>query len=368
MKRINVIFLLFLANIFYAEGYLKIGIISPYTGEAFQDHLSGQQVFDLCIEQINEKGILGKKLKVVKYDNRSSSLGSKLAAQKAVRDSVIAIIGPTWSSFSLAACPILQKAKIPTISDMSTNPDVTKIGDYIFRVCYTDEFQGKIMARFALNDLKKTNASILIDSDSKYSSDLASFFEKEYLNLGGQIASKHYFRSNSKNFNTQILKIKETSPDLLILPIYSKEAGIFLKQMQKLDLNLPVIGADGFTKDIYKYSGKITNSVYYSTLCTLDRDTKELVSFKSRYKKKYGSLKNLKAYSLLTRDAVYLLKTAIETAGTVNKKMIRNALCDIRDFEGLSGNISFKNSRDPKRNAVINKLENNKVIFYKFIE
>ena len=185
--KVTIFSLFFLLFPWRAQGeeQVKIALIFAVTGEAAVEGLDYCLAIYLAVEEINSKGgILGKPLEVVEFDNKSTALGSRQAALKAVESKVTAVIGAIWSSHSLAIAPVLQKAGIPMITPLSTNPKITKIGDYIFRVCFTDQLQGKAMAKFARQDLEVQTAVVLKNVNSDYSIGLAKSFQEATLKKG----------------------------------------------------------------------------------------------------------------------------------------------------------------------------------------
>lgn len=361
------ILVIFIFSVFSES--IKIANITALTGEAAKDHESSVNAIRLAAELINESGgVLGKKVELILIDNKSSSLGSKMAALRAIEQNVVGVIGCTYSSFSLAAGPVLQKAGVPMIADVSTNLKVSQIGDYIFRVCFIDSYQGKLLAKFSYKDLNASSAVIMIDSDSEYSKDLSSYFKIDFTRYGGQVLGEKYFRANDKNFTNQLLEINKSNPDLIFIPSYSKEAGLILNQAEKLGLKSVFLGGDGWNEIILKYSGILKNSAYFISHWTKENKSAANQDFLKSYYKKYGENSLIDGGSILTRDAFVLLTDAIARAGSLDRKKIRNELAETNKFPGLAGFITFDEKGDPLKTAVVNKIENDKVIFYKIIE
>jgi branched-chain amino acid transport system substrate-binding protein len=198
----------------------KIAAIFAKTGVAEKDNAPNFQGVRLAVEEINSQGgLLGRQLEVIELDNNSSVIGSKQAALKAVELDVVAVIGAAWSSHSLAMAPVLQQAQIPMISSISTNPNVTLIGNYIFRVCFTDPFQGKVMAQFAYRDLKARTAIILTNVNSDFSIGLAEFFEKSFIQSGGKVLWEGEYKEKAIDFSTVLEKVRLLQPNVVFVPV-----------------------------------------------------------------------------------------------------------------------------------------------------
>ena len=203
---------------------------------------------ELAIAELNAQGgVLGKQLELLTEDNQSKQGEAKTCAQKLItRDNVIALLGEVASGRSLEAAPICQKYKIPMISPSSTNPKVTQTGNYIFRVCFIDPFQGKVMAKFALGSLKLKNVAVLTDVGLPYSVGLAEFFRPAFVEGGGKIVEEKNYSSGMTDFRAQLTAIKAANPDGIFVPGYYTEAGLICRQAKELGLNVPIFGGDGW--------------------------------------------------------------------------------------------------------------------------
>jgi branched-chain amino acid transport system substrate-binding protein len=197
-----------------------IAAIFAKTGIAADDNAPLFQGVSLGVEEINSQGgLLGRKLEVIEMDNTSNSIGSKQAALKAVELDVVAVIGAAWSHHSLAMAPVLQQAQIPMISPISTNPKVTLIGDFIFRVCFTDPFQGKVMAQFAYRDLKARTSIVLTNVNSDYSMGLAKFFQKSFTQSGGKVLWEGDYKERAIDFSSVLKKVRPYNRMLFLFQV-----------------------------------------------------------------------------------------------------------------------------------------------------
>ncbi|MCP4023415.1 MAG: ABC transporter substrate-binding protein [Desulfobacteraceae bacterium] len=348
---------------------IKIASIYGKTGDAgsvYDYYLAGIR---FGVEIINQQGgMLGKKVELIELDNRSTALGSKLAAKKAVNKGVTAVIGSAWSSHSIAMAPVLQAAKIPMISTISTNPQVTLIGDYIFRVCFIDPFQGAVMANFAINDLKAKKAVVLINTGSKYSLGLARVFAEKYQQLGGQILWEGKYLSEATDFSQILEKVKKLEPDVIFAPGHVRDSAFLIKQARKKGLQTPFLGGDGWGEKMYEYAGDTLDGNFYSNHWHKEVDFKKSRLFVKAYQDRYGKQDDFTSTIPLGYDAVMLLAEAVTRANSLDPGQIRDALAAIDDFQGTTGTISLDQNGDPIKSAVILKFGKESAIYLKAID
>ena len=364
-----VFFLLFCAIISYSDSYgdtIKIGAIFAKTGNAAVVTESGFAAVSFAADEINKNGgVLGKKVVIIEYDNKSTSLGSKFAAEQAVRDGVIGVIGSVFSAHSLAAAKVLQDAKIPMISPLSTNVAVTLIGDYIFRVCYVDTFQGRIASDFVQKDLNAATAVVLTNASSKYSIGLAEIFIERF-NRSGNVLWEGYYQEDMTDFSIPLEKIKKTNPDVIFIPGHFRESAYIVKQARALGLKTVFIGADGWVGKMYKYSGKAINGNFFITQWHKSIVSIENQTFVKNWMKVHEKLDE--PLIALSYDAFYVFVDAVKKAGTINRISIKNSLSKTNNFRGVTGKITFDENGDAvNKSAVIMKFENGSAIFKKTI-
>jgi branched-chain amino acid transport system substrate-binding protein len=348
----------------YSDDTIKIGVIYAKTGNAAVVTKSGFEAARFAVDEINKKGgVLGKKIALMEYDNKSNSLGSKFAAMEAVRDGVIGVIGPAFSSHSHAAAKVLQDAKIPMISSIATNVTVTLVGDYIFRVCYVDTFQGRIASDFAQKDLKAKTAVVLTNSSSKYSLGLAKIFIENF-NQHGKVLWEGYYQEDMTDFTDSLEKIKKMEPEVIFVPGHFRESAYIVKQARGIGIKTTFVGADGWQDAMYKYSGDAINGSYYITQWHEGVSSKENQEFVKNYIEVYEKLQE--PLIALTYDAFNILVHAIKKSGTLNRTSIRKYLSGIKNFPGVTGKITFNKNGDPiNKSAVILKFEDGISVFKK---
>ena len=347
---------------------IVIGHFASMTGDTATFGVSSDEGIRLAMKEINDAGgVLGKKIRVVTEDDRSLSDEAKTAVQKLInRDKVVAILGEIASSRSIAGAPIAQDAGVPMLSPGSTNPKVTEMGDYIFRACFIDPFQGTAMANFAMKDLGLKRFAILYAVNSDYSQGLRKFFTEAVQKNGGQIvADLSYTEKSDVDFKGQLTKIRDANPEAIWVPGYYTEAGLICQQARELGINVPIMGGDGWDSDqTVQIGGRNTENTYFSNHYHADEDRPEVKKFVETYKAMYknpdGSPKVPDAMAILGYDAMKLMADAITRAGGTDGTKIRDALAATKNFPGASGSITIDENRNAKKPIVILKIEGGK--------
>lgn len=345
---------------------VRIAAVLSKTGKAAAINSQALNGVRIAVAEVNRQGgILGKKLVLLEFDNQSTALGSRIAAQKAVRADVVTVFGAVWSSHSLAMAPVLQEAGIPMISPFSTNPRVTRVGDYIFRICYTDPFQGKILASFAVRDLKAKTAGILVNVDSLYSEDLADYFRDRFQELGGRILFSDGFLEKTADFQPFLDNIRIHQPDIVFLPAHAKLSAAVLSQAGKLGIKTVFIGGDGWNDSMYRIVGSAIEGHYYANQWHPDSNFPKSREFVDRYRRQ-----NLEfgPGNALSEDCIFLFADAVKRAGSLDPARIRDAIAATRDFEGVTGTIRFDQNGDPIKSAVIMRFVTGKSTFVKSVD
>lgn len=342
---------------------IKIGGIGPVTGEASTFGVSTRNGYEMMIEEWNAKGgVLGKKVELVFADDKGDPTEGATAAQKLINeDKVVAIAGTVMSKVSLAIAPICQNAGIPMVSPTSTNPKVTQVGDYIFRACFIDPFQGTVGAVFAYNNLGAKKAGVLFDNSNDYTKGLAEFFRDKFTQLGGQIVAFEGHPAGTTDFTPFLTKILAGNPDVIYCSDYYNDDGLMAKQARQLGYKGPFLGGDGWdSPDLVKIGGDAVNNSYFTNHFSKDDKRPEVQEFVKKYTQKYGQAPD--ALAALGYDAMGLILQAIQNAGSTDGAKIRDALKNI-DYHGVSGEIKFDENRNPVKPAVIIKIENGQQVY-----
>lgn len=345
---------------------VKIGIIAAQSGKAKDYGHSAIRGAQLAVDEINAQGgVLHHRLKLIIFDNKSTPLYSKEAAAKAVDQKVVGVVGAVWSTHSLAAAPVLQKHRIPMISPGSTAPEVTQTGHYIFRTCYTDTFQGKLMADFANKSKRYERAAVLTNISESYSKVLARFFSVNFELNGGDVIFEGGYKSSATDYKDILLPLKALNPQVIFVPGYSQDSGLIVKQARNMGIDAIFMGGDAWETSIADYAGSALNGSYFSTFWHPNAPHQRNRQFMNLFKASHGQVE-ISAYVPLAYDAVWLLADAMQRSNSLDPKKIRAALAATHDYQGATGRFSFNASGDPiNKGASILKYENDRWVFYK---
>ena len=351
-----------------AAGPIPIGHVASLTGDTATFGQSTDRGMRMAIEEINANGgALGRPLELLSEDDRSITEEARTAALKLLqRDQVVALLGEIASSRSLAAAPEAQRAQVPMISPGSTNPKVTEVGDYIFRACFIDPFQGTVMARFATEELKARKVAILFDFKQDYSVGLADFFRKTFTQLGGEIVADERYTSGDIEFRAQLTTIRAAKPDAIFVPGYYTELGLIAKQARELGIDVPLLGGDGWDSEkTLEIGGAAVEGYYFSSHYAADSDSPKVQAFVRRYKEKYAQTPD--AMAALGYDTVGILADALDRAGDTSGAKLRDAIAATQGYEGVTGRISIDPARNARKDAVVLKIEGGKFKFYRSV-
>jgi len=346
---------------------IKVGEYASLHGSEAAFGNSSHEGTVLAIEQANAAGgVLGKQIKLIYEDNQSKPGESATIVKKLItRDHVVAVLGEVASSRSLEAAPICQQSKIPMISPSSTNPKVTETGDYIFRVCYTDPFQGKLLAEFALKTLKVKRIAMLSDVGTAYSVGLAQFFREPFLAGGGQIVIEQKYSSHDKDFKAQLTAIKAENPEAIFVPGYYTEAGLIVLQARQLGITVPLFGGDGWeAPELIQTAGNALEGTYYSTHYSPEVQTPIVQDFVKKFRARWNG-ETPDAMAALGYDSAMVLIDAIKRAGTTDSAKLRDAIAATKDMDCVTGKTTLDASRNPSKSAVILTVKDGK---FKYVE
>ena len=355
---------------------IRVGVVAELTGDIPAVGASCKNAAEMAVKEVNDAGGLevgGNKYKVDLFieDNAGKADQSASAAQKLItQNNVVAIIGPNASRYAIPASEIAESSKVVLITPWSTNPKTTldaRTGapkKYVFRSCFIDPFQGRVVARFAIDNLKAKKAAVLYDVASEYNKGIAEFFKKTFEEIGGQVVSFETYTTGDKDFSAQLTKIKETNPDVIFLPNYYSEVPLQIQQAHRLGITTPFLGSDSWgSADLLKLGGQDLEGYYFSTHYAADAATPIATKFIAAYKAKYSSTPD--DVAALTYDAFGLLWTALKNAGKVDRQAVRDALAKVPQYEGVTGNMKFQEgSGDPIKSAVILQIKNGQFVWF----
>ena len=347
---------------------IKVGEFASLTGKEATFGQSSHKGTLLAIEELNAAGgVLGRKFELITEDTQSKQGESASVVRKLVsRDKCIAILGEVASGRSLEAAPICQNAKVPMISPSSTNPKVTEVGDYIFRVCFIDPFQGTVMAKFAKNTLKVRKVGLLTSASSAYSVGLAKYFKERFAADGGVVVLEQKFSEGDKDFRAQLTAIKAAKVEGVFVPGYYAEAALICKQAQDLGLKVPVFGADGWeSPELVEIGGKAVEGTYFATHYSPENNDPVVAKFNARFRQRWGDVSD--TITGLGYDSVMMLADALKRAGTTEPGKLRDALAGTKNFPGVTGTITLDAQRNPTKSAVVLTVKNGKFVFVESI-
>ncbi|MFB6802759.1 ABC transporter substrate-binding protein [Peribacillus butanolivorans] len=347
---------------------IKIGANLELSGGTASFGQSAADGLKLAIEEINKEGIDGKKLEIIKVDNKSDAAEATSGSIKLVsQDKVVAVVGSATSTNTLAQVQVAQDNKVPLLTPTATNPDITnkagKLNDYVFRTCFIDPFQGTVAANFASDDIGAKTAAIYVDSASDYSKGLAAAFKEAFTANGGKIVAEEAYVTKDTDFRATLTRIKSAKPEFVFLPGYYEEVGLILKQAREDGIDLPFMGGDGWdSPKVVEIAGAeaLKNTFITNHYSPEDKDAK-IQDFVAAYKKKYN--KTPDAFAALGYDTGYYLADAIKRSGDASPEKIRQALEDVKDLQLVSGTLNLDKNHDPIKSATILEYVDGKQTF-----
>jgi branched-chain amino acid transport system substrate-binding protein len=340
------------------ENTIAVGEFASLTGSEATFGTSSHEGTLLAFEELNAAGgLFGKKFELKTEDNLSKAGDSATIANKLIsKDNVVALLGEVASGRSNEAAPICQQNKIPMISPASTNPNVTKNGDYIFRVCFTDIFQGKVLSNFAQNTLKAKKVAVFTDAKSDYSKGLSKYFKENFVKAG-EINVELSYNSKDKDFKAQLTSIKSSNPDAIFVPGYYTDVAVICIQAKELGITTPIFGGDGWeSEDLTKLGKDAMEGKYFSTHYSPELNDPKSQAFVAAYKKRFNG-KSPDAMAALGYDSVMVLVDAMKRAGTTDGPKVREALAATKDFKAVTGNITMNADRDVEKAMVILQIK-----------
>lgn len=350
-------------------GPIRVGYYGDLTGRTSNFGVSTKNGVMMAADEINKAGgINGRQIEILSEDDegrpeKAATVVTKLIAQ----DKVVALLGEVASGNSLAAAPKAQAAKVPMISPSSTNPAVTQVGDYIFRVCFIDPFQGEVMAKFATNTLHAKKAAIMLDFNSPYSRGLTEFFEASFTKLGGQVVTKQSYTQGDRDYKGQLTSIRSANPDVIYVPGYYGEVGVIAKQAKQLGITQPLLGGDGWdAPQLWELGGDALNGDFISNHYSVEDPSPAIQKFVADFRGRYNLVPD--ALAALGYDAMRVLADGIKRAGTTSEPKLRDAIAATKDFPGVTGVITVDNQRNAVKPAVVLKLQDGKYVYQETIK
>lgn len=340
---------------------ILLGVATSLTGGQATFGVSTRNGIDMAIKEANAAGgVNGKKLEMRVYDDQGKPEEAAQAVTRLItQDHVALILGDVASSNSLAMAEKAQAAGVPMITPSSTNPAVTEKGDFIFRVCFIDPFQGFVMAKFAREHLKANNVAVLQDNKSAYSIGLTDVFKRKFTEMGGKITATESYSQGDTDYRAQLTAIKKTQPDAIYVPGYYSEVGVIARQARELGLTVPLLGGDGWDSEkLFELGGSAIQGSYFSNHYSPQNPDPRIQKFVSDYKAAYGGVPD--ALAALAYDAANVAIAALKKAPDLSGKAIRDAIAQTKDFPGIAGTITLDEKRNAVKPAVVLKVGDGK--------
>lgn len=340
-----------------AEEKLKIGAFMSLTGDTAQYGISALNGIRMAVEEANARGgVGGHRVELIVQDTRSDAVETEVVVRRLAGEyGVQALVGEIVSSRSLVAARIAQGERVPMLTPSSTSPEVTKQGDYVFRSCYTDPFQGAAIAQFAARTLHARRAALLIDSGQRYSIELARIIGEEFKRQGGEIISEQSYIEGAGDFSPQLAEVGAARPDVIFVPGYYLEAGLLARQAKELGLPAPLVGGDGWDSPrLYEIGGQSLAGDFFSTHFSADDPDPQVQRFVEDYRRLFNNAPD--AFAATAYDAARIMLAACERAASLDRAVIRAALAETRDFYGVTGTVTFNSERNAVKPIVIVRI------------
>lgn len=322
---------------------------------------------------VEEKGtLLDKELSYVSYDNKSEKTEVASVAKKLVADKVVGVVGPATTGDAQVQIPVTNGAKIPTVFPATTGDGITlsdpadpnsAVLEYIYRVCFSDSYQGVVGANFINKKFSGAKVALLTDAASDYSQGLAKSFQETYEELGGQVVASESYQSKDTDFQAVLTSLKSKDFDVLYVPGYYEEVGLIIKQAREMGLTQPIVGGDGFASEkLAQLAGSAANlsDVFYTSHFSSNSTEADVQAFIKAYTDKYGSAPD--TFAALGYDAAKLLIAAVEKAGSTDPEAVTKALAETTDFDGVTGTFSMGADHTPVKSAVVIEFQDGKEV------
>jgi branched-chain amino acid transport system substrate-binding protein len=352
-------FLLILPNGLLAKETVKIGLITPLTGDVKTFGESAKNAFTIALEDYAKTGKY-QIVPVIADDKNDPTEGANGALKLTTQDKVVAIVGPLTSKVAIPVSEIAEKQKVPMVSGTATNPKVTvydgKRKSYVFRACFIDPFQGSVAANFALKTLKGKTAAVLYDISNDYSKGLAEVFKATFEKGQGSVTTYESYQKDDVDFSALVTKVGVKKPDLIFIPDYYNKVALIARQVREKGLKAVMIGGDGWdSPELVKIGGKAVIGGYFTNHYSPERKDKIAEAFIDKYKQKHGQVPD--ALGALSYDATVIVLQALDKAQKPTSEEILKSLSALKNFQGVTGRITFDKNGDAVKSAVVLKVD-----------
>ena len=337
-------------------GDILVGVYASLTGDGASFGQSSREGTELAVDEINAAGglLCGRQIRLLVEDNQSRPEEASNAVTKLItQDHVVAVLGEVASRRTLAAAPVAQRYQVPMITPASTNARVTEVGDYIFRVCFIDPFQGEVLAKFAYNDLKARRAAVLKDIQQDYSVGLTESVVSHFTALGGQVSEPVSYSSGDPDFRAVLTQIRAQKPDVIFATGYYTEAAVIVRQARELGMEMPILGGDGWVGDALSNGREALRNTFISNHYSGDNPSPVVQHFVAAYRDRFKKAPD--SIAALAYDSVKVLADALTRAGTTNGAAVRDALAS-SNVTGVTGQLTMNAQRNVSKPAVIQEV------------
>jgi branched-chain amino acid transport system substrate-binding protein len=353
---------------------IKIGINAPLTGDIPKVGEGTKFAAEMWLEENGTLTVGGKDypVELVIEDNESKGESAATVNTKLItQDEVLVIVGPQASKQAVPAGAVANDLETPMISPWSTNPNTTLDRPWVFRTPFLDPFQGPVVANFVKEEFGFTKAGVLYDIASDYPKGLAEFFKKGWEDIGGEVVAFESFTTGDTDFSAQLTKIMDAGAEFIFSPQYYNEVALIVQQAKELGFEGPIVGSDSWgSAETVNLCGEACYGLFFSSHYAAEGATGATKVFIDKYNAKYGYVPD--DVGALTWDAMNIVKQAIQDCGTItgdikaDRKCVRDAMAQIKEFPGITGNMTFTEEGDPIKCAVIVRIsEEGKFTFYK---
>lgn len=348
---------------------VKLGATAPLTGPVAIYGITATNGSKLAMDEINKNGgVLGKQVEFIVLDSKGDPTEAITAYNRLVDEGIVGFIGDAPSKPTLAIAEVAAQDNMPMITPTGTQFNITEAGPNVFRTCFTDPYQGVVLANFAKDNLKAETAAIVVNNSSDYSDGVAKAFVEQAEKLGLKVVAKEGYSDGDKDFRAQLTKILPTNPDVLVIPDYYEQVALITTQAREVGLKSAFIGSDGWdgvakTLDPSAYSA-VENS-YFTNHFSLQDQSEKVQNFVKAYREVYNE--DPSSFAALSYDAAYMMKAAIEKAGTTDKQAVVEALKNL-DYNGVTGHLTFDDKNNPVKAVTVLKIVNGEYTFDSVVE
>jgi branched-chain amino acid transport system substrate-binding protein len=340
---------------------VRLGAFMALTGDTAQYGISALNGLRMAVEEANAAGgVGGRRVELIVQDTRSDAAETEVVVRRLAQESrVHALVGEVVSSRSLAAARVAQAEGVPMLTPSATSPEVTAVGDYVFRSCYTDTFQGAAIAHFAMSNLSALRAATLVDRDQRYSVELARIIREDFERHGGRVVAEQDYHEGAADFSIQLAEVGATKPDVVFIPGYYLEAGLLARQARDVGIDVPLVGGDGWDSPrLYEIGGDALTGDFFSTHFSAEDTDPQVQRFVADYRRLFNNT-TPDSFAATAYDAARIMLDAVSRAAALERRSIRDALAATRDFPGVTGSVTFNAERNALKPVVVVRIGDN---------